>query len=328
MEEQSLMAGVKAKEDVRNILKYPVFRCYKKIFKNNILNYLYGIPRFLVHLPSIYSAEKILVQYPFYTNSRFNRICYSFLPVKATVLVHDLNSLRYNLDETEIQKEIQRLNHFQTIIAHTPSMIKWLKQHGLTTNIIELGIFDYITNVEPKYADDDWILPCTVVFAGNLGKSKFLKELLNLESATIQFCLYGPNVPEYLLEESSYRGAFESSELPGILSGNFGLVWDGESLQECQDSSGSYLKYNSPHKFSLYMAAEIPVIVGSQSGLAEFVLQENIGIVLSDLKDLPVKLSRLSEAEYLEMKENTKKISAKVRSGYYIKHALRLEAGE
>ncbi|KJJ65597.1 MULTISPECIES: hypothetical protein [Clostridia] len=323
IEEKNLTAGCKAKDDIRKILKYPVFRCYKRYFHNNIMNYLFSIPRLLLHLSNLYNAESIVLQYPFYTHPFFNKFCYSLLPRKACVLIHDVNSLRYGRNEKEIRKEIQQLNHFRTLIAHTPHMSTWMRANGVTSSIIELGIFDYVTSGKKNPQRIDYKLPYTVAFAGNLGKSIFLKQLITLSSESLVFRLYGPNAPTYLSNNADYQGAFESDELPDILQGHFGLVWDGSSLQECEDVSGNYLRYNSPHKFSLYMAAGMPVIIGSESALAAFVEQEKIGIALSDLTDLPERLAQISFDEYSEMKANTEQIRKKVQSGYYIKHALK-----
>lgn len=54
----------------------------------------------------------------------------------------------------------------------------------------------------------------------------------------------------------------------------------------CNGGFDEYLKYNNPHKFSLYLAARVSVIVWSQSTLANFVRGNEIGLCRDCLQDL------------------------------------------
>ena len=108
-----------------------------------------------------------------------------------------------------------------------------------------------------------------------------------------------------------------------MLEGDFGLVWDGESLEEGQEAAGRYLRYNCPHKFSLYMAAGMPVIVGKQSAMAEITERETLGITVGSLRELPGKLAELSAEDYREMQENAQRIKERVRQGKYLEDALK-----
>lgn len=56
------------------------------------------------------------------------------------------------------------------------------------------------------------------------------------------------------------EGSYMPEELPEKLEAKYGLVWDGLEITSCEGTFGQYLKYNNPHKFSLYMAAGIAVI--------------------------------------------------------------------
>ena len=46
----------------------------------------------------------------------------------------------------------------------------------------------------------------------------------------------------------------------------------------CTGQYGEYLKINSPFKFSLYLAANRPVVVWSKSALASYVKEYKLGI--------------------------------------------------
>ena len=51
----------------------------------------------------------------------------------------------------------------------------------------------------------------------------------------------------------TYKGKF-SPENISFIEGNWGLVWDGDQLETCHGKLGEYLRINSSHKISLYIA--------------------------------------------------------------------------
>ena len=118
-------------------------------------------------------------------------------------------------------------------------------------------------------------------------------------------------------------------ELPQKIERGFGLVWDGEELDCCSGKFGEYLKYNNPHKLSLYIAAGIPVIVWSKAAVKDFVEREKIGFVVDSVLNIEEQIVNLSDYEYCIMRENAKRLGIKVRQGYFTKRALtKLEEGK
>ena len=101
------------------------------------------------------------------------------------------------------------------------------------------------------------------------------------------------------------------------MNGRWGLIWDGISIESCDGNYGNYLRINNPHKMSLYMAAGLPVIVWTESALAEFVSKYNVGIIVNSLVDLSGKLASISEKQYMEMKNNALIQMKKVTKGFY-----------
>ncbi|SPC35703.1 hypothetical protein [Pseudolactococcus paracarnosus] len=66
-----------------------------------------------------------------------------------------------------------------------------------------------------------------------------------------------------------------------------GLVWDSDS-----DHDTSYQRYQnikSPHKLSLYLAAELPVILPTFSPFSNFILDNQLGACITDLSELPLR---------------------------------------
>ena len=68
-----------------------------------------------------------------------------------------------------------------------------------------------------------------------------------------------------------YCGQYKPEELPEKLEGGFGLVWDGDDLGACTGVFGEYMKYNNPHKTSLYLASGLPVIIWEKAAMAKYI---------------------------------------------------------
>ena len=96
----------------------------------------------------------------------------------------------------------------------------------------------------------------------------------------------------------NYHGFVDSEELIATAEADFGLVWDGDSVDECSGNWGEYLKINNPHKTSCYLRAHIPVIVWKQAAMADFVEKNGVGIAVDSLRDIGAALSHLSKTDY------------------------------
>lgn len=333
--EEGFTSGTKARQDVRAIINGDIFYCYLKK-KSKIKDYAYSLVRLFFHLPMIYKRKKIMLQYPFYSNEKFNRICYRILPSRAVLLIHDIKSLRYEESEGQTQKEIRQINRFEKLIVHNEKMKKWLEEQGIPgEKMTVLQMFDYLTagNENIKGSGENGSLSekeeretaaDTLAFAGNLGKSPFIDKMLSTnDSKRLKFALYGIQPSELILKSGFYRGVEAPDRLPDVLEGSYGLVWDGQSLGECEEAAGRYLQYNCPHKYSLYMAAGIPVIIGKHSAMAEITEREQLGIMIEDLREFPERIAAVSPEDYRQMKENVRRIRERVRKGMYLKDALR-----
>ena len=58
------------------------------------------------------------------------------------------------------------------------------------------------------------------------------------------------------------------------------------------------MRFNNPHKLSLYVALGLPVIVWREAAIAEFVLKQGIGITVSDLLELNDISTKVSTEGY------------------------------
>lgn len=241
--------------------------------------------------------------------------------VRFTCVIHDIESLRSGGDNpTSIALEIKNLSYYDAIIVHNEQMRSWLYEKGLRVKMITLGIFDYLS--------DDYILKhksvedVTFVFAGNLIKSTFVYLLPELTA--VKFNLYGPGFEPRNQSSGnvSWQGVFPPDEIANKIYGNFGLIWDGKSLDECDAVLGNYLKYNNPHKASLYIVAGLPLIAPDNSAIGRLIKELNIGILVKTLRDL--EDIKLTDEAYDTMRENVLAIRKRIIKGKYFGEAITL----
>lgn len=246
--------------------------------------------------------------------------------VTFVALIHDLESLREGIGSYDSKDQSRAkiadnslLSKFDYVISHNKKMTAYLLEQGFESNkLINLGVFDYLDEGTPNLISR--INDKSVIIAGNLSreKSAYIYDLKNLN---VDLRLYGMFF-EGDENDSAYKGTFRPDQLIEHLEGAFGLVWDGNSLEECAGNTGQYLKYNNPHKTSLYLAAQLPVIIWSQAALADFVEENGVGIVIDDLNHLEVTLAKVTDDQYTKMLDNIEKISKKVKAGHYFSVAM------
>ncbi len=329
-------AGAKARVDIENIL-HKRFKCFVNLSSTNTKtgeksSFLDKLKFILspdaihaIHCLKKRSQDSYVLQYPFVNfNSIYRNLLEKFIAVNSVILiVHDVDSLRdFNgKDKSYLSHEIGLFNHCKAVILHNQHMIDVLKQYGLTTHAVSLELFDYF--VDQEIPDQRRLKTNEVCFAGYLAKSAFLK-VLPQEDMGVHFNLYGIEPPEEVKNNPNavWKGAFPAEKIPYILEGSFGLVWDGTSIETCDGAIGRYVKYNNPHKFSMYIAAGLPTIVWSQSAIADIVRKYKIGIAVDSLTELKDKIEAITDEEYESMVDNTKKLQKLVTIGYFTKTAL------
>lgn len=246
-----------------------------------------------------------------------------FKKIKVITLIHDLNELRYENSDKEIKLLDFAISCSDFMIAHNENMCDYLAAvRGVSPKkLVSLDLFDYY--VSEKSADRGSSFEKSISIAGNLdaNKSAYLRALPNLG---LPVYLYGKNYNNKTDNKNIvYKGCFEPERITTELCHGFGLVWDGTSANTCEGLYGKYLRYNNPHKLSMYLTAGLPVIVWKDSALCEPVVRNKLGIAVSSLNEAVERINATSESEYLEMHENCLKLSAKLRSGYFLKKALR-----
>lgn len=322
-------AGNKARKDVENIFS---LRGYKKVnyvrslekskIKQKIQNFML-LNKSLKEVPK---DEILYIQYPFMSGGN-TLLPYISKKRKVAIIIHDLDSLRMTEDTSKIKKQIKSLANCKYIIAQNSRMIKLLIDNGIKKSIIyNLKLFDYLTttiNERQHYNDSN-----AICFSGNLKKSDFIYEIKKPLS-NIGIKLYGNGLDTKKIDNSiKYEGAYEPDQIHLKLKGKFGLVWDGTDINTCSGLIGKYLKYNDPHKISMYIVAGLPVIIWDKAAEAEFIKKNNIGITVSSLNDLPKILSNFDKEKYLQLRKNVFKVASKIAKGYFLNKQLDLIEGK
>jgi len=244
--------------------------------------------------------------------------------IRFACFIHDVDSLRRSDVSQMRQEELELIKEISDfLIVHNDVMKKYFEKSGVEkSRIITLQIFDYLYEGIEKDKNYEKV----IIFAGNLSreKSPFLKQLGKLSPLKIR--LYGPGFAESILSKADnvdYCGTFPAELLPQKLDRGFGLVWDGNSLDTCAGGTGEYLRYNDPHKMSLYLSAGLPVIIWSGAAQARFVRENQVGIVVDSLYDIEDILDRMDEDSYSVLAENAKKLSRRLKTGYYTRMAVK-----
>lgn len=314
-------AGPKAKKDVDTFLAKENFKIIHQKF--NVHSKIDKLKDAYWTIPHLLNGEKeideLYFQYPTYSSFLMKRLVkrLKLKSQKLFFIIHDVESLRmFQNNATYWQSERELFNSSDGLIVHNQQMKKWLAEHGVEVPMVILGVFDYDN---PQPIQKDLSYSKKVCFAGNLSKSGFL-EKLSLGNSSLD--IYGSNPANKYLEGVAYKGQMTPEKLPKALVQNFGLVWDGEELTTCKGKFGNYMKYNNPHKVSLYLSTGLPIIIWKQAALAEFVCKEKIGIAVESLGNLDDILNNINEDEYRKYKLNAMKLASKLREGYFIKQAV------
>ena len=213
------------------------------------------------------------------------------------------------------------LNQADILIVHNEKMAKHLRETGIDhPYIVSMGIIDYLADIP---TDRNMVFQRSVAFAGNLQKSKFLPAWVNL-SRNYDINLYGIGWNAHShIKRVTYHGSFPASELPSLMTGGFGLVWDGDSNHTETGPMGNYNRYNHPHKFSLYIASGMPVMVWSQAAVADVVRKYDIGFCIDSLDDINDIMNDLSEERYKELCDHIKPLQKDIISGKFLESAVK-----
>jgi hypothetical protein len=272
-------------------------------------------------------AGHVLIEYPFEQRKRTYLVALMSLlsGAKLYALIHDLNSLRYA--DAQPSRELRILKLFDGVVSHNPAMTRWLRKKGYRGRVADLDLFDYRSNPGQTWHETQMGPTLKVLTAGNMSiaKAAYIYDPRLAQLPNVEMSLYGsffePDRAPALA--ANYKGTFDP-DAP-VLDGlhHFGLVWDGEGVDTCSGAYGEYMRYNNPHKLSLYVSMGLPVIVWKHSAIAQVVKRWEIGVTVEDLRELSQLPSRITTEEYRQMVANVLPLRDAVSRGTFLRLALR-----
>lgn len=314
-------AGYKAPHDVRITLGELGFKSV--FFDGNSKIKLVALLQIMLRLIKfsfcVRKDDVVFIQYPSYP-LLFVVMLFFLRCNNRVVLIHDFHSLRLKGRMGVLEK--LNISLFNKIIVHTPNMKDYLSTLFPDKSYYILGCFGYMLE-HPSCGEAEHGLSTEICFAGNINKSLFIRRLIEKNGLGCKYHLYGTftNTGNLTAANMTYEGVFHPDTV-GFLKGSWGLVWDGDSISSCAGYLGDYMKIIAPHKFSLYIAVGLPVIVWSGSAMADVVREKNIGIVIDSLYELKGKIESLSQSEYQSILKNVCVFSSMVQNNQMLRHVI------
>lgn len=329
-------AGKKAFDDVNSILRKAGLDSILIDRDQSSFHRLLKAPLLMYRLARAFlSRGKIIViQTPIPKEARgIVRRLLRISQAKTVMLIHDIDSMRYSERMQQLGSELSLFESADVVIAHNEAMKAWLQQRGLKKPIVSMDLFDYLIpsarGIGVLDADADFSPKgChnwrrEIVFAGSLAaaKSGFIYRLTEKIPLTLHAFGALPLSEHSFPATVRYCGAFAPGS-PTIPGGLFGLVWDGPDTGTCSGTGGNYLKLNSPHKVSLYVACGLPILCWRESAVAEYVESESLGLAVASLEEIPEALASLPQSAFTKMLDSVAMAGSRLRSGGQLANAL------
>ena len=189
---------------------------------------------------SLNDDDILVVQYPPIAGCfSFGRALRRYGKAKHVILLlHDIESLRGGFESNFVEKAYRlvakreegiALRSAWRVISHNRFMNRRIAEvFDLPVDkIVSLGLFDYLIPDDIK--TKNFSLEKPIVIAGNLSKKK--AGYIECLPREVAFNLYGPNYPMYEAPNLNYYGSFDSSDLPNVIEGSFGLVPNGRGAR-------------------------------------------------------------------------------------------------
>lgn len=323
-------AGSKARMDIERIMErqgiLPIAKP-RTVSKNRACHFIRTLAITMQLTERLRANDILVLQYP---AKYYTYICWTAhrRGAKVVTFIHDLGCFRKKHNTP--QKEIWLLNQSDALITCNDATREWIHTHGFVgysgTGISRsLQAFDFLSDAVCPIRKETWPLH-QIVYAGQLSrqKNRFLYEFgTHIQNYTVN--IYGTGFdPSNALHPEKFRikGFMRPDDLIRHAEGDFGLVWDGDSIRECSGDWGAYLRINTPHKVSLYIRCGLPILIWKKAAMAGFIEKNGIGISIDSLQDIPEIYKSLSADAYRQMCDNVMHVSQLMASGWYFKNAV------
>ncbi|MCM1373074.1 MAG: galactofuranosyltransferase [Bacteroides sp.] len=324
-------AGSKARMDIEDIMAQMKMRSigiqHHGVSRNRIRHFIVTLMSIVRILLKINEGDILIVQYPV---KYYSIICNIVHSKKARIIafIHDLDCFR--LKRHSVQQEIRMMNDADALICCNRTICQWLCRNGFVGHnkmsiTVPMHIFDFLSDakcIDRKQSE----ITNRIVYAGQLTRRKN-SFLYSFGNHIHNFCVnvYGNG---FDLSKATAATKFDTkgfmlpSQLISCAEGDFGLVWDGDSIDSCNGDWGEYLAMNTPHKISLYIRCGLPIIIWDKAAMAQFVEENEIGICIGSLRDINRIYSNLTQEKYNHMCDNVQRVNLSISQGAYFRAAV------
>ena len=292
-------------------------------YDSKILTFMLDLCGIVKMMFTVKCGDSIVLQYPIKKYFAFICRVARLRGATTTALIHDLGSMRRK--KLTIEKEIRRLMYADRVIASNEMMKGWLKDHGFTKPLGALGLFDYRSKAERTVWPEEHECPI-LVYASALAmrKNSFLLDMARIIT-NYEVHIYGnrgglPNLAD--TDHLKVYSFMPAEDFIDHVEGDFGLVWDGNSLDTCSGDFGEYLRWNSPHKVSFCLRAGLPVIIWREAAVAPIIEKLGIGLCIDSLRELNSLLAAITPEQMQTMRDNVKHVSDQLKDGHFLRTAL------
>ncbi len=199
---------------------------------------------------------------------------------------------------------------FEALIVHSQRMESYLRTQGVTCPMILMEAFDCLSEGKIPVREKSRM----VAIAGNLAadKSGYLKDI---GKVPLEWQLYGTNWAGSGSTRIEYHGEIAPEKLPETISGAFGIVWDGDSLDGLTGLYGAYALLISPHKlFNIPRGRTAGDCCEERRG-GGFCGAEQVGVVLNSLRELPELIRAMPEEDYQRYAANARAVRGAASGG-------------
>ena len=267
----------------------------------------------------LHHGDLLLAQYPLYParTAPVARLALHLLQwkgAKTAALVHDLDSLRLPGDPSARWSDQELLPCFDRVVVQNGRMADYMAGQGVKEeDLINLQLFDCPADGPMP----ERTLTMEVCVAGNLTRKRS-RYLHDLPRRKVQWHLYGDDWKGKAKRTDIIYHGGKTEELTGA----FGLCWAGMSTRVITGAQGAYMMLASPRSAGLYLSQGMPLIVWKWAALADFVRENNLGLVVDAIDDIPAALAALSPEDYAGMAANARAWGGKLRRGEMTRAAL------
>ena len=295
--------------------------------KNMVWGFLHNLWGIVGYTFRVRRGDIVVLQYPI--KKYFKYICrVARLRGALTVtLIHDLGCMRrHRITE---QVELSRLSLSDYIIATNSVMRTWCEEHGLSQTIGALELWDYPSPMPLRKQESmpaDGSRKPVVVYAARLHprRNAFLTKLEHTD-LTYELHLYGQNDTTPFGKDNPNiheHPRMASDTFIETVCGDYGLMWDGNSINRLDGAWGEYNRINTPMKVSFYLRSGMPVIINKDAALAPLIEKEGVGIVIDDLDRLGDILTHITPEQRQAMTDNVARIQQRINNGYYLQQTI------